>query len=218
MKVINNKGFGTIALVLAMLVLAIAVSAGVYITKNKDTSNNSSRPSVITNFEQCVAAGNPIMESYPEQCAANGKTYSNPNQKVENTPTSNNKKYLEIKEWGIRFSLEDVIKDAYYHVFPDRPLYVYFSTESLRNIDECSADQTSLAGLGRFKENDTDELRGGLMKTSYPDSPKVGEYYYYMSGAQARCTDDEAAQKKATDGRAAFLKAEASIEAIPSGE
>lgn len=30
----------------------------------------------ITNFEECAAAGNPIMESYPRQCAANGQTFT----------------------------------------------------------------------------------------------------------------------------------------------
>ena len=29
----------------------------------------------ITNFEECVAAGNPVMESYPRQCSAYGKTF-----------------------------------------------------------------------------------------------------------------------------------------------
>jgi len=29
----------------------------------------------ITNFEECVAAGNPIMESYPRQCRAGDKTF-----------------------------------------------------------------------------------------------------------------------------------------------
>jgi hypothetical protein len=29
----------------------------------------------ITNFEECAAAGNPIMESYPRQCRADGKTF-----------------------------------------------------------------------------------------------------------------------------------------------
>ncbi|HLC96580.1 MAG TPA: eight-cysteine-cluster domain-containing protein [Candidatus Nanoarchaeia archaeon] len=29
----------------------------------------------ITNFEECVAAGNPVMESYPRQCSANGQTF-----------------------------------------------------------------------------------------------------------------------------------------------
>ncbi|MFH0876092.1 MAG: hypothetical protein V1859_09215 [archaeon] len=30
----------------------------------------------INNFDDCVAAGNPVMESYPRQCAADGKTYA----------------------------------------------------------------------------------------------------------------------------------------------
>ncbi|UCD04306.1 MAG: hypothetical protein JSW73_01560 [Candidatus Woesearchaeota archaeon] len=29
----------------------------------------------INSFEECVAAGNPVMESYPRQCMANGKTF-----------------------------------------------------------------------------------------------------------------------------------------------
>ncbi len=29
----------------------------------------------ITNFEECVAAGNPVMESYPRQCRANGQLF-----------------------------------------------------------------------------------------------------------------------------------------------
>jgi glyoxylase-like metal-dependent hydrolase (beta-lactamase superfamily II) len=31
--------------------------------------------SQITNFEQCAAAGNPVMESYPRQCTADGQTF-----------------------------------------------------------------------------------------------------------------------------------------------
>ena len=30
----------------------------------------------ITNFEECVAAGNPVMESYPRQCMADGQTFT----------------------------------------------------------------------------------------------------------------------------------------------
>jgi hypothetical protein len=29
----------------------------------------------ITNFDECVNAGNPVMESYPRQCMANGETF-----------------------------------------------------------------------------------------------------------------------------------------------
>lgn len=31
--------------------------------------------SEIASFEECVAAGNPVMESYPRQCSANGQTF-----------------------------------------------------------------------------------------------------------------------------------------------
>ncbi len=34
------------------------------------------KPTTITSFTECVAAGNPVMESYPRQCAANGVTYT----------------------------------------------------------------------------------------------------------------------------------------------
>lgn len=30
---------------------------------------------VITNFEECVAAGNPVMDSYPQQCRSNGEFF-----------------------------------------------------------------------------------------------------------------------------------------------
>jgi len=30
----------------------------------------------IINFEECAAAGNPVMESYPRQCRANGQTFT----------------------------------------------------------------------------------------------------------------------------------------------
>jgi hypothetical protein len=32
-------------------------------------------PVEVTNFEECVKAGNPIMESYPQQCSHNGQTF-----------------------------------------------------------------------------------------------------------------------------------------------
>ncbi len=32
--------------------------------------------SVITNFEECAGAGNPVAESYPRQCIANGKSFT----------------------------------------------------------------------------------------------------------------------------------------------
>jgi hypothetical protein len=33
------------------------------------------QPNQITNFEECVAAGNPVMESHPRQCRVDGQTF-----------------------------------------------------------------------------------------------------------------------------------------------
>jgi hypothetical protein len=32
----------------------------------------------ISSFEECVAQGNPVLESYPRQCTADGKTFVEP--------------------------------------------------------------------------------------------------------------------------------------------
>lgn len=36
---------------------------------------NSTTTTTINSYEECAAAGYPILESYPEQCVANGKTF-----------------------------------------------------------------------------------------------------------------------------------------------
>lgn len=43
-----------------------------FVQKTQNTSTQTS----ISDFDSCVAAGNPVMESYPRQCSANGKTFN----------------------------------------------------------------------------------------------------------------------------------------------
>ena len=49
---------------LALLAAVVLMGAGCFQAKT-----------VVTSFEECVAAGNPVMESYPRQCRADGVTY-----------------------------------------------------------------------------------------------------------------------------------------------
>ena len=46
-----------------VIVLVIIIAIGGYFLYN-----NNNNKSDITNFEECIAAGNPAMESYPRQC------------------------------------------------------------------------------------------------------------------------------------------------------
>lgn len=50
--------------------IIIIVLLNFYIWPTKNTSKQ------ITNFDECAAAGNPIMESYPPRCTTNGQTFT----------------------------------------------------------------------------------------------------------------------------------------------
>ena len=63
-----------------VMLLLIAAIISTMLTKNK-----------ITSFEECVLAGNPILETYPEQCMTpEGEIFINPNQKPLTEPLDNN--------------------------------------------------------------------------------------------------------------------------------
>jgi eight-cysteine-cluster-containing protein len=44
----------------------------------------------ITNFQECIDAGNPVMESYPRQCASEGKTFT---EELANDPNPSQEYY-----------------------------------------------------------------------------------------------------------------------------
>ncbi len=76
MKKLLSNGFSFLIIFLMIVVIGGIAGAGWYVTqKNKDKPN---QPAMITNFEECVAAGNPVMESFPEQCVANNQTFTKP--------------------------------------------------------------------------------------------------------------------------------------------
>ncbi len=68
--------------IMVIVAIAAAVAGAIYagqIEKNV-TRSTAIDESPITDFETCVAAGNPVMESYPEQCSAGGQTFANTKQ------------------------------------------------------------------------------------------------------------------------------------------
>ncbi len=60
MSLPNNPGFDRIRNVLAIIFALIAIT-GFWALYQRETKS-------ITSFEECAAAGNPVMESYPEVC------------------------------------------------------------------------------------------------------------------------------------------------------
>lgn len=72
------KNINTILLVLLILIGGLIIY-GLYFFNNSVTDKHvtGSKDTIqVSNFEACVSAGNPVMESYPRQCRHEGITYS----------------------------------------------------------------------------------------------------------------------------------------------
>lgn len=75
MKILNDNGVaGAMFLIVFLLVLG---GGGYYLYRE------AQKDKTINSFADCVAAGNPVMESYPEQCNADGRNFINPNQSLD---------------------------------------------------------------------------------------------------------------------------------------
>ena len=61
--------------VVTIIVISILMLGIAFWYENEGGLENDNNVIRITNFEECINAGYPVMESYPRQCAANGETY-----------------------------------------------------------------------------------------------------------------------------------------------
>jgi len=72
----------TKTLTLVGIVAALAVVAVILLSISNWAQGNQA--TTINNFDECIAAGYPIMESYPEQCAVpGGPSFTNPRQNID---------------------------------------------------------------------------------------------------------------------------------------
>lgn len=88
------KSNNTIIIAMAIMIISLAGWVG-YLLVNQENNEMDS----VTDFTRCVAAGNPVMESYPRQCRSkNGVNYTeiidNP---VETTKTFKSDKGIELR-------------------------------------------------------------------------------------------------------------------------
>jgi hypothetical protein len=88
----KNKAVYLVLIVVSVILLAL------FVLKPQDVA--APQPTEISSFEDCVAAGNPVMESYPPQCIANGQNFTqnigNELEKVDLIKISNPRPATEI--------------------------------------------------------------------------------------------------------------------------
>lgn len=96
----NEKGFGTLEIVLILVIVGIIGGIGWFTYSSQKsvtkTLSNTSQGAgdakksdvIVKNFEDCVKAGNPVQESFPETCTAkDGQSFA----KVDPNPSSPSK-------------------------------------------------------------------------------------------------------------------------------
>lgn len=65
-----------LAVIGVLIIVAIATAAYLtYRNQEEPVEEPTPEPVTINSFEECVDAGNPVMESYPRQCRAGGRTF-----------------------------------------------------------------------------------------------------------------------------------------------
>lgn len=128
MKIKNNqKGTGTIELILLVVVIAIIGFVGWFVWNNRASKSVSSPSTAQTNTQKEKSA----------------------------TPAKQAATYFEIKELGVKFEAGSNLKGLYYTMGNNNKT-AYFSLEDLKNT-ECAADKTSQIALTRYTDADFEE-------------------------------------------------------------
>lgn len=177
----NHKGFGVVAIFLTILVVSVVCITGwsVY-------SHNKKTP--------------PQNNTESQSIQPPTSTESEANKEVASTGKAENG-YITIPEWGIKIKMQDADKITFSIV----PYREKVAPEFLGFIPEATAVPTFKS---EYLQDKTCEP--GLAMYRYKDyvkdvnSAKVGNYYYYVTGAPGACTADGQGQDEILKGQ--FLK------------
>lgn len=114
----HPKGFIHVVVAITILVIAATmVGAAFYFNAHGGTLKATG--TVISNFDQCAAAGYPVFDSYPRQCQVNGVTFTevitavNENTNAATEETAGWKTYTNTeKKFSLRYPSESSISEA----------------------------------------------------------------------------------------------------------
>lgn len=196
MKLRNQQaGFNSLVIAIVVVVIGLAGAGGWFVynqrQKNKQTDNQTQKS--ITNFDECVAAGNPIMESYPEQCAADGKTFVNEKQKdTQKTAGDETANWLVYTAKGGAFTvrLADgwVVDDGYYsqgfNTFDNTKLAPKPGTKAVVNPYPGGRDGATGFFFNYATQNIEQIVTPGQKQASLKtkDGLEIEKYYWVVSG------------------------------------
>jgi len=150
MKKMNYKGFGIIPTILVLVIISGSVGVAYMLIKNRQSARSvqDGAALVITNFDECVKAGNPVMESFPEQCAANGRTFTNEAAEFNNgyntTVTSGQGAFEITFPDGFGEVIKPLDSDAFYLMGMQQPEIKQGGAIAIKEMEGFGTDAASL--------------------------------------------------------------------------
>lgn len=104
----KQSGFSVVEGLVIVLVIAVVGFGGWYVwSQNNDDTQSNDTVTSISSYEECAAAGYPILESYPEQCSVpDGPTFTRElTVEEQNTPEpSEDPQEIVIPEGWIKYN------------------------------------------------------------------------------------------------------------------
>lgn len=165
MSIKNESGFGTIGIVIIVAVVALLGLVGWRVLASKDDKDANK-----TNTSTTSPAAD--------------------DSQKENSSTDGSTKFLEIKEWGIKFALTADTADAYYDTKTSSSLdSLSLRTHSLDSEPKCKNDPQSVATIFRVPKDATDPDTGKKYDVTQ-GGRTIGDHFYFIQGAQSYCTDN----------------------------
>lgn len=126
-------------------------------------------------------------------------------------------KYLTINEWGIKFALSENIKDAYYDAIKSTPMDAFsLRVHSLDTESECKNGSQSIVTIFRVNKDEPDDMQSDkkYTETMAAQGKLIGNYFYFMGGAQYSCVQKDENNTLLGKVRKEFIDASSTIEKI----
>ncbi len=104
--------------------------------------------------------------------------------------------YLDIKEWGVRLTLNSDTASLYYYMNPQVPGVAYLSLKTISDVEPtCAANNGPLGAISRMTT--TEQQTAQSSTHTAPGTIKIGNYWYGYEGTHADCTNGTATAQAA---------------------
>lgn len=168
----RQTGFSAIAIVIAVVVVGVIAVSGLLV------------------YQHHRRPGKQTANANSSQTTSQQKSPASAQQHTAAT--------LDIKDWGVHLTLDNITASMYYYIKPDLPNVAYVSLGTISGIDpDCAADKTALGAISRLTEAEQQSIVSDPTKGT-PGTIHIGNYWYDVQNSHAACinaTQDAAIQK-----------------------